>query len=177
MTEFQQEYVGDFTEEQAATEAPADEAPKKTRKPRAKTEKAPKLYPQWNEDGSPLLGEDGLQVQGETKMKKPKAVKPVEYQLDEEGNFILDEEGNKVPVKKARATPVRRVPSTERAIINIDEEGMKRIANYKGARAQYAAPLRDGQYLGDYLAAGGDRGFLRFYIRDGAVTVSVPSGE
>lgn len=180
MTEFQEENTGGNNEPENNA-AGGEAAPqRKERKPRTQTPKEPKLYPQWNEDGTPLLDEAGVQVQGTTKMKKPKAPKPpkeVEYQKDENGEFILDEEGNKIPVKKERAAPVRRVPSTERAIINISDEGMKRIANYKGARAQYAAPLRDGQFLGDYLEAGGDRGFLRFYVRDGAVTITVPLPE
>lgn len=152
----------------------------------AKPGKPLKQYPQWNEDGTRKLNEDGTEAWGPTKMNKPKAPKPPkepkapkapkepEYQKGEDGEFLLDEEGNKIPVVKVRAAPVRRVPSSEASIITIDEEQAKRIAGYKGARAQYAQPLRDGQTLGDYLHAGGDRGFLRFYIRDGACSVKPP---
>lgn len=83
--------VNEILEEAAqATAAAAEAKPKKERKPKAvdggsepgepkakkertpKEPKAPKLYPQWNEDGTPLLDEAGNQVQGETRMKKPK---------------------------------------------------------------------------------------------------------
>ena len=38
-----------------------------------KAPKAPKMYPQYNEDGSVQTNEDGTPVMGLEKMKKPKA--------------------------------------------------------------------------------------------------------
>lgn len=169
------DYEGSLAGEAAAVETPAEVPQVKERKARAKTEKAPKLYPQWNEDGTPLLDDEGLQVQGETKMKKPKAPKPakvIQYQLDEQGNQLLDEAGNPIPVKPVRAAAVRRLPTHEASTIHISEEQAAKIASYKGARSQYAVLLADGQTIAEYLEAGGDKGFLSFYLRDGACSVT-----
>lgn len=80
----------DNTAETLDTVEEAAEAPtKRVRKPKldaegnpvvkaVRTPKEPKpakLYPQWNEDGTPLLDDAGEQVMLETKMKKPKAAK------------------------------------------------------------------------------------------------------
>jgi hypothetical protein len=169
------DYEAGLEEQAQAVDTPAEVAPVKERKARAKTERTPKLYPQWNEDGSPLLDDEGVQVQGETKMKKPKAPKPakvVVYQLDEEGNQLLDAEGNPIPVKPVRAAAVRRLPTHEASTININEEQAAKIAAYKGARSQYAVLMSDGQTIAEYLEAGGDKGFLSFYLRDGACSVT-----
>lgn len=120
--------------------------------PRAPKEpKAPKLWPQYNEDGSPLLDSEGQPVMLETRMKKPKVAKAP--RLDAEGN----------PIKVSRV-----VPSDEATVLRVDAD---KVAKYKGARADHAKPLEDGMTLGDFLAAGGDKGFLRFYMRDGAVSI------
>lgn len=52
------------------TAAPAEAKAPKERKP--KEPKAPKLWPQYNEDGTPQLDADGNPVMSETRMKKPK---------------------------------------------------------------------------------------------------------
>ena len=127
--------------------------PKKERKPREP--KAPKLYPQWNEDGSPMLGEDGQQVMAETRMKKPKA--PKAPRLDADGN----------PITRSRV-----LPSDDSSTISWVEE---KAAGYKGARAEFCAMRSQGQTIASYLAAGGDKGFLRFYVRDGAAVVTAPA--
>lgn len=116
-----------------------------------KEPKAPKLYPQWNEDGSPLLDSEGEQVMLETRMKKPKA--PKAPRLDADGN----------PITRSRV-----VPSDLEAVLVVDAE---KIAKYKGARADNAKMLEDGMTLGAFIEAGGDKGFLRFYMRDGAVSI------
>ena len=168
------DYTENLEQQATAVETPAEVPQVKERKAREKTERAPKLYPQWNEDGTPVLDDAGLQVQGPVKMKKPKApkaVKEVVYQLDEEGNQLLDEAGNPIPVKPVRAAAVRRLPSHEASTIHISEEQATKIAAYKGARSQYAVIMADGQTIAEYLEAGGDKGFLSFYIRDGACSV------
>jgi len=169
------DYEAGLEQEASAVDTPAEVPQVKERKARTRTEKAPKLYPQWNEDGSPLLNEEGVQVQGEVKMAKPKKVKApkvVVYQLDDEGNQILDEEGNPIPVKPVRAAAVRRLPTHEASTIHIDETQAAKIASYKGARSQYAVLMADGQTIAEYLEAGGDKGFLSFYLRDGACSVT-----
>jgi len=169
------DYENGLADEAQAVDTPAEVQPTKERKAREKTPKEPKLYPQWNEDGSPLLNEEGTQVQGPVKMAKPRKAKPakvIEYQLDEQGNQLLDEAGNPIPVKPVRAPAVRRLPTHEASTINISEEQKAKIAAYKGARSQYAVIMADGQTIAEYLEAGGDKGFLSFYLRDGACSVT-----
>ena len=135
-----------------AVEAPT----KRVRKPKLDAEgqpivklaKEPKLWPQYNEDGSPLLDEAGEPVLGTTRMAKPKV-----QRLDEDGN----------PIARARV-----VPSDVEAVLVVNAA---KIAGYKGARADNAKMLEDGMTLGAFLEAGGDKGFLRFYMRDGAVSI------
>jgi hypothetical protein len=153
---------------------------KKPQRVRVRTPKEPKLYQQFNEDGTPQLNEDGTHVMGETKpvkLAKVRAPKPVVYELNEDGTQKLDEAGNPIVVKATRAPAVRRVPNNEGAIITISEEQATKIAAYKGARGEEAKPLANGQTVGDFYAAGGDKGFLRFYVRDGAVTITSPTEE
>ena len=119
-----------------------------------KEPKPPKLWPQWNEDGSPLLDSEGQQVMLETRMKKPKA--PKAQRLDADGN----------PIKVSRV-----VPSDEATVLRVDAEKVEKIAKYKVARADNAKMLEDGMTLGAFIEAGGDKGFLRFYMRDGAVSI------
>ena len=130
-------------------DAEGNAIPRAERKP--KEPKAPKLWPQWNEDGSPLLDSDGAQVMLETRMKKPRAPKPV--RLDEDGN----------PIARARV-----VPADVDTVLKVD---LEKVAKYKGARAEQAVMLEDGMTLGAFLEAGGDKGFLRFYMQDGAVSI------
>ena len=117
-----------------------------------KEPKPPKLYPQWNEDGTPLLDFEGQQVMLETRMKKPKA--PKAPRLDADGNPIVGHS--------------RVVPTDESTVLIVNAE---KIAKYKGARADNAKMLEDGMTLGAFIEAGGDKGFLRFYMRDGAVSI------
>ena len=152
----------DNTAEQQEADVVAVEPKKRERKPKLDAEgqpiakkvrapKEPKLYPQWNEDGTPLLDSEGQPVMLETRMKKPKA--PKAPRLDADGN----------PITRSRV-----VPSDEATVLHVDAD---KVAKYKGARADNAKALEDGMTLGDFLAAGGDKGFLRFYMRDGAVSI------
>jgi hypothetical protein len=176
MPEANTSYEADLNSGATAAETP--EPQKGQSRSRTKTEGVAKTYPQFNEDGTPLLGEDGQQVWGETKMSKPKkpkkekVAKVIEYELNEDGTQKLGEDGQPIPVKKTRAAAVKRVPSNEASVINVDEEQVKKLAKYTGARAQYAAMLKGGQTIAEYLLAGGDKGFLRFYVRDGACTIT-----
>lgn len=176
-------YLQELEENVQGAETPAEAAPqKKERKPRATAPKEPKLYPQWNEDGTPLLNEEGLQVQGETKMKKPKLVKPVEYQLDEEGNQVLDEEGNPIPVKKARVprvdaegNPIPRVVNTflGSQTLQITEAGTQTNYREDSKRGQIFASITPGMTVDEFYAANGGKAvshtFLVWYVTKAGV--------
>jgi len=168
-----------------AVEAPT----KRVRKPKLDAEgqpivklaKEPKLWPQYNEDGSPLLDEAGEPVLGTTRMAKPKVAK-LYPQYAEDGSPLLDEAGEPVLGTTRMAKPkvqrldedgnpiarARVVPSDVEAVLVVNAA---KIAGYKGARADNAKMLEDGMTLGAFLEAGGDKGFLRFYMRDGAVSI------
>lgn len=85
------------------------------------------------------------------KPKAPKAVKEVDPNA---------------PVK-VRAAPVRRIPANDASVIHVSQE---KVDKYKGQRKQYADFLKEGQTIAEFKAAGGDNGFLRFFVNDGAVT-------
>lgn len=86
-----------------------------------------KTYPQFNEDGTPLLGDDGLQVWGpeKSKFKKAKKAKAVEYEKNEDGSDKLDEAGNKIPVKKAKKVKEIEYQKDENGEFILDEAGNK----------------------------------------------------
>lgn len=118
----------------------------------------------------------------EKKERKARAKKEPEYQKDENGELILGEDGQPLPVVKekkvrepkldADGNPITRarvLPTHEASTISWDEE---KVSKYKGARAAMAAMRAEGQTIAEYLEAGGDKGFLRFYVRDGAATVT-----
>ena len=67
------------------------------------------------------------------------------------------------PIARARV-----VPADVDTVLKVD---LEKVAKYKGARAEQAVMLEDGMTLGAFLEAGGDKGFLRFYMRDGAVSI------
>lgn len=68
---------------------------------------------------------------------------------------------------KVRATPVKRIPGNYASVIHVN---LEKVAKYKGARKEFADRLVEGQTITEYHAAGGDNGFLRFFVNDGAVT-------
>lgn len=138
------------TKKERKPKAPAEgsgEPGQGQKEPKAPKVKTPKLYPQWNDDGTPMLDAEGNRVMSETKMAKPK--------VKREGT------GNRARV----------LPSNVASTITWNEEKAK---GYKGARAEFCAMRTDGQTIESYLTAGGDKGFLRFYVRDGAATVTEP---
>lgn len=53
------------------------------------------------------------------------------------------------------------------AIITVTDKVLK----YKGQRREHAEKLRTGMSVAEFKEGGGDMGFLRFYIKDAAVTV------
>lgn len=130
--------------------------PKKERKPREP--KAPKLYPQWNEDGSPMLGEDGQQVMAETRMKKPKA--PKAPRLDADGN----------PISRA---PAVRIP--EEGTIHFTEKGAGTVFKAGTKRGGNYTAITEGMTVKDYFEANGGRGvvatFLIWYRNEGLVEI------
>ncbi len=178
-------YEAALNQEAAGTENP--DAPKGGKKSRTKTEAAPKSYPQFNEDGTPLLGEDGQQVWGPEKSthkaKKAKKVKEVEYQKGEDGEFLLDENGEKIPVpKKVRAprldadgNPIPRVSNVflDTQVITITELGIK--ANYRpdSKRGKIFASIKDGQTVAEFYANNEGKAvshtFLVWYLNEAKV--------
>lgn len=119
-----------------------------------KVAKAPKLYPVWNEDGTPKTNEEtGEQEMSIVRSARPKKVKPVE----------LDADGN--PVKKSKAGS--RMPDSDSTIIRVFDK--EKLEKYTGQRRQFCEMIEDGMTISEYLNLGGDRGFLRFYVREAAV--------
>lgn len=91
-----------------------------------------------------------------------------------EGATVVGAEAGKALAKEAvakpakvRAKPVRRLPANPLSIIHVNTE---KVAKYKGARKAFADKLKEGKTIEQYHAAGGDNGFLRFFVNDGAVT-------
>jgi len=137
--------------EDASTGASAAPKERKQKEP-----KAPKLYPQWNEDGTPLLDAEGNHVHGETKMKKPKA--PKQPKLDENGN----------PIERSAPTRLSenlKLRFTELGAGTTFRAGTKRGDNY--------AAIKEGMTVGEYFEKNGGRGvvatFLLWYIKEGLV--------
>lgn len=170
-------YVDQLIQEAEAKTKTKERKPREKKPTNAKT-KPPKPAPEplyiakKDEDGNIVLDEHGQPVMEvyvkPTIQRKPREPKLVP-QLNEDGTPVLGEDGQPVMVAAQRAGRV--VPSSERAVIRVTEEQAAKLAKYGGDRGHYASMLKDGQQIGDYLQAGGDRGFLRFYVRDGACTV------
>lgn len=126
---------------------------KKVRAP--KEPKAPKLYPQWNEDGSPLLDSEGQQVMLETRMKKPKA--PKAPRLDAEGNPIT------------RRTNVY----LEDQVIRRTEKAEEFKARPESKRGQMFCAATDGKTVGEFYAEMGGKAaahtFLVWFVNEAEV--------
>lgn len=181
--EYVNQLIQEASEQTAATEKKVKERkPKIPKEPKAERPRKEKPQPEplyivkKDEQGQPVFDENGAPVMElyvkPTVQRKPREPKLVP-QLDAEGNPVLGEDGQPVMVpapKAARAGAV--IPQSERAVIHVTEEQAAKLKAYKGDRGAYAAAIVDGMQIGDYLLAGGDRGFLRFYVRDGACTVS-----
>lgn len=150
-----------------ATEAaklapPHDPHPRKERKPKA--EKAPrepkppkepkpaKLYPQWNEDGTPQLDAEGNQVQGEVRMKKPKAPK-----------------APRIPKVKDPSQRSRGFPAT--ATIHLLVEGNPK----RGAARERFALYVDGMTVGEAKDAGVLTADLAWDTDRNLIRIDVPS--
>lgn len=125
-------------------QAPSGEKPAKE----PKAPKPPKLYPQWNEDGTPLLDGEGKQVMAETKMKKPK--------VKREGS------GTRISIADTDTLHFTETGSGTKF-----REGTKRQDNF--------AAIKDGMTAKDYYDANGGRGvvgtFLIWYVGQGLVEV------
>lgn len=129
------------------------EMPKKEKKP-----KEPKSYPQWNEDGTPMLDENGERVMGPEKMKKPKVAKQPK----------LDENGNPIPRRERTVmldSQVLIVTDAGREASAKFREGTKRRANFDA--------ITPGITVGEYFEKTGGRKetatFLIWYIGQGYV--------
>jgi hypothetical protein len=120
-----------------------------------KPPKAPKLYPQWNEDGSPLMDSEGQQVMLETRMKKPKA--PKAPRLDADGNPI------------ARRTNVY----LETQIIRRTEKAEEFKARPESKRGQMFCAASDGKTVGEFYAEMGGKAaahtFLVWFVNEAQV--------
>jgi len=175
------DYEAGLEQEAQAAETPVVPQ-KKERKPRTTAPKEPKLYPQWNEDGSPLLDEEGLQVQGETKMKRPKPAKVVEYVKDEDGNNVLDEAGQPIPVKKVRAprldaegNPIPRVTNVflGSQTLRLTDAGLKTTYQAESKRGKIFASIKDGMTVDQFYEANGGKAvahtFLVWYVTKAGV--------
>lgn len=175
-------YAEELGDQAQAVETPAQVPTKKERKPRTTTPKEPKLYPQWNEDGSPLLNEEGTQVQGEVKMKRPKVVKPVEYVKDEEGNLVLDENGQPIPAKKVRAPRLdaegNPIPRTTNVFLGsqtlkITDAGREAKYQPESQRGKIFASITDGMTVDQFYEANGGKAvshtFLVWYVTKAGV--------
>jgi hypothetical protein len=134
------------------------EAAVKEARSRTKVEDIAKSYPQWNEDGTPVLDSEGKQVWGPEKMAKPKKekkarkVKEPEYQKDENGEFILDEQGEKIlVVKKGRTKKEPEYEKDENGEFVLDAEGNKILVKKTRAPKLDAdgnpIPRRDNTFL------------------------------
>ena len=91
------------------------------------------------------------------------------------GKAAAEKPAKEPKAKKERDpnAPVRSriLPSSEESTIHISEEQAEKIAKYKGQRADFAKPLAEGKTIAQYLLDGGDKGFLSFYVRDGACSI------
>jgi len=120
-----------------------------------KEPKAPKLYPQWNEDGSPLLDSEGEQVMLETRMKKPKA--PKAPRLDADGNPIT-----------------RRINVyLEEQVIRRTEKAEEFKARPESKRGQMFCAATDGKTVGEFYAEMGGKAaahtFLVWFVNEAEV--------
>ena len=134
-------------------DAEGNAIPRAERKP--KEPKAPKLWPQWNEDGSPLLDSDGEQVMLETRMKKPRA--PKAPRLDADGNPIV------------RTVTVMK----DEMVIRRTEKADDFKARETSKRGQMFAAATDGKTVGEFFEEMGGRSvaatFLSWFINEAEV--------
>jgi len=124
-------------ERKPKTDAEGNVVEKKVRAP--KEPKAPKLYPQYNEDGSPLLDSEGQPVMLETRMKKPKVAKAP--RLDADGNPI------------ARTVTVLG----EDQVITFTEKGKTTKYREGSNRAKHFESIFDGMTVAQYYEANGGK--------------------
>lgn len=159
MTDTQQE-AGN---EQATQEGAGEVTGKKERKPRAKTEKAPKLYPQYNEEtGEPLLDEEGKQVMGETKMKKPRKPKAPAVPRKVAVDLVCNGHPFNLKASQNDTTITVLKPTTSK-------EGSK--------RAERAAALEGVETVQDFFAKGGLLRDIVRYLRTGVVSLTFEGNE
>ncbi len=111
-----------------------------------KEPKPPKLWPQWNEDGTPLLDSEGQQVMLETRMKKPKA--PKAQRLDADGNPI------------ARTVTVL----SEDQVISFTEKGKTTKYREGTNRAKHFESIFEGMTVGQYYEANGGKSACFKYL-------------
>ena len=111
-----------------------------------KAPKAAKLYPQWNEDGTPLLDDAGEQVMLETKMKKPKA--PKAPRLDADGNPIV------------RRTNVY----LDEQVIRRTEKAEEFKARPESKRGQMFCAASDGKTVGEFYAEMGGKAAAHTFL-------------
>ena len=143
-------------EVEAAGKVRKPKADAKPREPKAPKEKKPKLYKQWNEDGTPQLDAEGNQVMGETKMLKPRVAK--QPKLDADGNPIARSAKTSIPDGATLSKTDKEAKF---------REGTSRHTNYHA--------ITDGMTAKDYFEATGGRAvtstFLVWYIKEGYVAL------
>jgi hypothetical protein len=161
---------------------------KPSKKSRSKADAPVKSYPQFNEDGTPVLDADGKEVWGpeksaHKKAKAPRVRKPkvIEYQLDEAGNQVLDEEGNPIPVKKVRAPRLDADgnPIPRQSNVYLDSQVIRlsitNIPNYRAGtkRGDIFASIKDGMTVGEFYEKNGGKSvshtFLVWYVNEAKV--------
>jgi hypothetical protein len=163
------------------------EIAKPSKKSRAKADAPVKSYPQFNEDGTPVLDESGQEVWGPEKSAHKKAKAPrvrapkvIEYQLDEAGNQVLDEEGNPIPVKKVRAPRLDADgnPIPRQSNVYLDSQVIRLteiIPNYRAGtkRGDIFASIKDGMTVGEFYEKNGGKSvshtFLVWYVNEAKV--------
>lgn len=152
-------------EVEAAGKAPKERKPKadaKPRTPKEPKEKKPKLYKQWNEDGTPQLDAEGNQVMGETKMLKPRV--PKQPKLDADGNPIARSAKTSIPDGATLSKTDKEAKF---------REGTSRHTNYH--------IITDGMTAKEYFEKTGGRAvtstFLVWYIKEGYVALGEAAPE
>ena len=121
--------------------------------------------------GSPLVQQTETFEELNMKLLKRKA-----KMTEETGAEVIENTGTPADVQgeapvveaKPRAPKTTILPKSPDAVLRVNSE---RVAKYKGQRAERATILADGMTFGAYMEAGGDKGFLSFFIKDGAVSV------
>jgi len=82
-----------------------------------------------------------------------------------------------VAVKEVKAPKAPKAPAKARVVSSNHEMKIsivkpEKIEKYSGQRGTEAKKLVAGKTVAEYLAAGGSIGFLRFFIKDGVVTLA-----